>query len=141
MALTICVQWFNIGCGVSTHHKQGYWRLEVPRNSHLSTSPPYAVEEAVRRLGANLRTARLRRNLTMSDLASKIGVDRHVVGDAEGGKLTTGVAVYAGLLWAMDMLGPMDARADPRSDSEGLALARDGERARARSGGGLSDDF
>lgn len=113
----------------------------MPRRSHLSASPPYAVEDAVKRLGANLRTARLRRNLTMSDLASKIGVDRHVVGDAESGKLTTGVAVYAGLLWAMDMLGHMDSLADPMADSEGLALALDAGRERARSGVGLSDDF
>ena len=113
----------------------------MPRPSHLSASPPYAVEETIKRLGANLRTARLRRNLTMSDLASKIGIDRHIVGDAESGKLTTSVAVYAGMLWAMDLLNHMDAVADPRADSEGLTLAKDGERERARSGGGLSDDF
>lgn len=77
----------------------------------------------------------------MSDLASKIGIDRHIVGDAESGKLTTSVAVYAGLLWAMDLLNHMDTVADPRADGEGLALAKNGERERARSGGGLSDDF
>lgn len=113
----------------------------MPRHSHLSASPPYAVEEAIKRLGANLRTARLRRNLTMAELASKIGVDRHIVADAENGKLTTSVAVYAGLLWSMDLLGHLGQVADPSADSEGMTLAMEGERERARSGGGLSDDF
>lgn len=36
-------------------------------------APPYPVEQTIKRLGVNLRTARLRRNLTIQDVAEKIG--------------------------------------------------------------------
>lgn len=113
----------------------------MPPRSSFTTSPPLAVEHALRRLGANLKTARLRRNLSHADLASKLGVDRHVIADAENGKLTTGVGIYVGLLWAMDLLPSLAQVADPRTDEVGLALSSLDERERARSGGGPSNDF
>ena len=70
----------------------------------LLTAPPYAVEQTLKRLGANLRTARLRRNLTLDDMASRIGTGTRAVADAEKGKPSTGIAVYAAMLWALDLL-------------------------------------
>jgi len=113
----------------------------MPPRSQLSEAPPYAVEEAIRRLGANLRTARLRRNITLADMAAKLGVSRFVVADAEKGKTTTNVAVYVGMLWAMNMLDHLAPVADPAHDDEGLALSVFDERERARRKGGLSNDF
>ncbi|OKO70758.1 helix-turn-helix transcriptional regulator [Bradyrhizobium sp. AS23.2] len=113
----------------------------MPPRSQFTTSPPRAVEDALKRLGANLKTARLRRNLTHTDLASKLGVDRHVIADAESGKLSTGVGVYVGMLWSMDLLDAIEQVADPRADEVGLALSGLDERERARSGGGPSNAF
>jgi transcriptional regulator with XRE-family HTH domain len=113
----------------------------MPPRSALTTAPPAAVEDALRRLGNNLRTARLRRNLSLADLATKMGVDRHVVADAEGGKVGTSVGVYVGMLWALNLLQSLAAVADPRSDEEGLALSGLDERERARMGGGPSNAF
>ena len=107
----------------------------------LSGAPPYAIERAVRLLGANLKTARLRRNLTQEDMASRLGVSRYVVADAENGKLTTGVGVYVGLLWSLGLLDQLAPVADPSNDEEGLALASAEERERSRSPGMISNDF
>jgi transcriptional regulator with XRE-family HTH domain len=107
----------------------------------LTTAPPYAVEQALKRLGANLRTARLRRNLTIEDVAQKIGTGPKPVADAEKGKPSTSVAVYIALLWAYGLLTPMDAVADPASDKEGLALSTQRERARTRGRQELDSDF
>ncbi len=107
----------------------------------LLTAPPYPVEKAIKRLGKDLRTARLRRNLTISDVAEKIGTGPRAVSDAEKGKVSTGIAVYTALLWAYDLLRPMDSLADPATDQEGLALANSWERQRARDMMGLDDDF
>lgn len=107
----------------------------------LVTAPPYPVEQAVKRLGANLRTARLRRNLTIDDVAQKIGTGPRAVADAEKGKLSSGVAVYAALLWTYDLLGPFSDLADPASDEEGLLLLETRERARARETEELDRDF
>jgi len=113
----------------------------MAKKNPLLTTPPYAVEQALKTLGANLRTARLRRNLTSQDVADKIGTGPRAVSDAEKGKLSTGIAVYAALLWAFDLVGQMEALADPAKDKEGQALASSRERARARQSGEIDNDF
>ena len=107
----------------------------------LLTAPPYAVEQTLKRLGANLRIARLRRNLTIADMGQKIGAGQRAVADAEKGKPSTGIAVYAAMLWALDLIGHMADVASPEKDEEGQALALSRERARARPKAGLDNDF
>jgi transcriptional regulator with XRE-family HTH domain len=107
----------------------------------LIVAPPYPVEQAIKRLGANLRTARLRRNLTIDDVAQKIGTGPRAVMDAERGKPSTGIAVYVALLWVYDLLGPLTEIAEPARDAEGQALALARERSRARTTEELDSDF
>lgn len=107
----------------------------------LTQTPPYPVEQAIRRLGANLRTARLNRNLTIEEVASKIGAGPRAVTAAEQGKISTGIAVYTALLWVYDLLNPMSELADPARDEEGLALSMRRERARSRKPEELDNDF
>ncbi|GMQ76235.1 MAG: hypothetical protein BMS9Abin01_1503 [Gammaproteobacteria bacterium] len=113
----------------------------MTRKNTLTSAPPYAVEQALKRLGANLRTARLRRNLTIEDVAEKIGTGRRAVMDAEKGKGSTSAAVYIALLWACDLLDQMNDIADPALDEEGLSLSLSKDRARARAKEGLDNDF
>jgi transcriptional regulator with XRE-family HTH domain len=113
----------------------------MARKNVLTSSPPYPVEQALRRLSANLRTARLRRNLSIEDVAQKIGTGRRAVLDAEKGKASTSAAVYLALLWAYDLLTPMETIADPASDREGIALSAQRERARGSTPQELDSDF
>ena len=113
----------------------------VARNT-LLTAPPYPVEETLRRLGAHLRRARLRRNLTIASVAGKIGTGPRAVADAEKGKGSTGIAVYMALLWAYGLLNQMAPVADPVRDEHGRILASVQERSRARSSDGdMDSDF
>lgn len=105
----------------------------------LTQAPPYAVEKAIKRLGKNLRTARLRRNLTIEEVSEKIGTGPRAISDAEKGKISTSIAVYTALLWAYDLLSPMEELADPALDEEGLNLSPLKERARAKEG--LDNEF
>lgn len=98
----------------------------------LLRAPPYAVEQTIKNLGVNLRTARLRRNLTIAEVAEKIGAGPRAVADAEKGKASTSIAVYMALLWALDLLSQMDEVADLTKDEEGQTLALARERKRAR---------
>lgn len=107
----------------------------------LTQAPPYPVEKAIRNLGANLRTARLRRNLTIQEVGEKIGTGPRAVSDAEKGKISTGIAVYTALLWAYDLLGPMNELADPALDEEGLSLSLTKDRARGRAKEELDNEF
>jgi transcriptional regulator with XRE-family HTH domain len=113
----------------------------MAQTNTLTQAPPYAVEKAIKRLGQNLRTARLRRNLTIEEVGEKIGTGPRPVADAEKGKPTTAMAVYVALLWTYDLLGPWDELADPSEDMEGLSLADTRERARTQTSKDLDDDF
>jgi transcriptional regulator with XRE-family HTH domain len=110
------------------------------RNSLLA-APPYPVEQALKRLGGNLRIARLRRKQTLEEVAEKIGTGVRAVRDAEAGKASTGIAVYIALLWLYDLIQPFEEIADPLKDREGLALASAKENLRARRSVGLDNDF
>jgi len=111
------------------------------RNKLLAT-PPYAVERALKRLGTNLRTARLRRNLTVEQVAEKIGTGPRAVSAAEKGNASTGIAVFTALLWTYGLLDPFAELADPAGDEEGQALALSREPSRATGAAGeLDDDF
>ena len=46
------------------------------KRSGITESPPAAVEDALARLGRNLRTARLRRRLRIQDVADRLGASR-----------------------------------------------------------------
>lgn len=96
----------------------------MTRISKISEAPPAAVEEALVRLGRNIRTARLRRKLTREELAGRIGVSRKVLAQIEEGKPTTAVAAYLGALWALGLLNQLRNVADPDRDEEGKTLER-----------------
>jgi transcriptional regulator with XRE-family HTH domain len=102
---------------------------------------PVQVERALEELGYNIRKARVRRNISLKDMADRLGVHRSVLSDVENGKPGTSIAAYAGMLWAMDLLPDLQAVADPEHDSHGLALASHEERERASSSRGMDNDF
>ncbi len=107
----------------------------------LVTATPYAVEHAIKEVGNNLRTARLRRKQTIEEVAEKIGAGPRAVRAAESGKPSTGIAVYAALLWTYGLLSPFQELANPQQDEQGLALTGVGKNARARRSRGLDNDF
>ena len=112
----------------------------VARNQLLQ-APPYPVEQALKRFGDNLRTARIRRNYTIEEVAQKIGTGPRAVMDAEKGKASTGIGVYAALLWVYDLLQPLNDVANPVKDEQGLTLSAAKEKTRVRKSAGLDSDF
>ena len=117
-----------------------HW-FAMSKKSHLLEALPFPVEETLKRLGADLRTARTRRGLTIQAAADKVGVSRFAVMDAERGKPSTGIAIYLAMLWAYDLLDKIAGAIDPASDHIGLALMRADQKKRVRPAETLSDDF
>ncbi|GAB7140774.1 hypothetical protein RsTz2092_07270 [Deferribacterales bacterium RsTz2092] len=95
----------------------------MPQTNKLFQTPPYAVEDSLRRIGLNLRIARKRRKLTIAQVAEKIGAGVRAISDAEKGKPSTAISVYIALLWAYDLLCDIKDVASPLKDVEGLHLA------------------
>jgi ribosome-binding protein aMBF1 (putative translation factor) len=113
----------------------------MPRVSKISKSPPAAVEDVLKRLGRNIRIARLRRKLSREELAERIGLSRYVLADIEKGKPTTAIAAYLGALWALGLIRDMQEVADPDHDQEGKILERARSPKTAPKRKTIDDDF
>lgn len=101
------------------------------RNALLSALP-YPVEKSLKKLGSDLKTARVRRRLTTEDVAQKIGASRFAIAQAEKGRASTTIAIYAALLWTYGLIDRLGDIIDPAKDEEGLTLSRHRETTRAR---------
>ncbi len=113
----------------------------MPRVSKISKSPPAAVEDILNRLGRNIRTARLRRKLSMEELAERVGISRYGLADLEKGKPTTAIAAYLGALWVLGLIRDMREVADPDRDEEGKILERARSPKTAPKRKTIDDDF
>lgn len=85
---------------------------------------PAAVESILKELGKNIKTARLRRKLRLTDLAEKIGISRYLMSDIEKGKPTASIGAYFCALWALGLTQQLRQIADPDLDLEGKTLER-----------------
>ena len=94
----------------------------MPNRSRIQSSPPGAVADALKKVGSNIKIARLRRKLRIEDVAQRLGVSRFTVADVEKGKPGASMAAYAGALWALGLLEGLEELADPDNDDEGKAL-------------------
>ena len=110
----------------------------MSNKASLFKNPPYALEQHLVQLGQELRTARVRRNLTIADVAEKINTNARTVSDAEKGKISTGIGVYYALLWTYGLLDQMSFRDD---EGERLASFREKKNAYTRASGELDNDF
>lgn len=111
------------------------------RTNKLQQAPPYEVEQSIKQLGENLRIARIRRNFTIESAAERIGTGPRAVMDAEKGKPSTGLVVYAALLWLYNQVDQLQDLADPTNDEEGLVLESRRARKRVRNRRGLDSNF
>lgn len=83
--------------------------------------PTMAVVRALRRLGSDLRVARLKRRLPMRVIAERAGISRATLQRVERGDAGVGAGVYASVLHALGLLSDLDVVADPLRDEVGQA--------------------
>lgn len=97
-------------------------KINMTKHNIFLKSPPAAVEQNLLRLGRNIRTARLRRMMRLSDLADRVGISRYTMSDVEKGKPSVSIAAYVGALWVLGLIDELRDIADPDHDTEGKAL-------------------
>jgi hypothetical protein len=113
----------------------------MSRRNAITTAPLREVEQVLKTFGANLRTSRLARNLSIEAAAAKIGVGYRAVAAAEAGKPTAAIGIYFSLLWTYDLLEPAKALADPILDPLVQRAAKSRVRAYPSMKGELDNDF
>lgn len=88
-------------------------------NRSVPTYPRYA--RLAQGLGERIRTARLRRGLSATEMSERIGVSRVTLDHLERGELTIGLGVLVRALGVLGLDGDLDKLAD--NDELGRRLA------------------
>lgn len=96
--------------------------------------PPMSVGLSLARFGQNIRTARLRRAMSVEMLASLLGIHRTTVTRMEAGGPEVSIGHYANALFHLGLGAPLGTLAEPEADYIGLQheLRRLPKRVRAR---------
>lgn len=102
-----------------------------PSNAHARLSD--AAGRSLTELGARLQRARLLRNWTQAQTASKAGLSPSSIKKVEAGSAHVTVAAYVALLDVFGLPNAFDRVLADGDDTLGEALSRTGGRQRARS--------
>ncbi len=103
--------------------------------------PPRAVAESLADWGKAIRTARIRRQWRLADLASKAGVSESTMQSVEHGAPGVGAAAYVSAMWALGLLGLVAPLLDESADAAGVLLEGKRRNTRVRAPRDLDDDF
>jgi hypothetical protein len=87
-----------------------------------SPNTPMPVLRALRKLGGDIRDARLRRRIPVAILAERASISRTTLNRIEKGDPAASLGNYATVLFALGMIDRLAEVADARHDSVGLEL-------------------
>src|SRR5258705_7995742 len=94
--------------------------MSKPSNANFILPAP--AVRALKKLGADLRVARERRDESLRSWAARMNVSVPTLQRAEKGDPSVGMGVYATALWLLDKSIQLGELADPRTDEKALAL-------------------
>ncbi len=84
--------------------------------------PSFAVEEALRTLGSNIKTARLRRRLPQSVVAERSGISLNTLSKIENGDCGVSIGNVAAVLQSLGDQAPFASIFASETDTTGLML-------------------
>lgn len=91
------------------------------KSAVADTLPP-RIRRSLVKLGADLTTARKKRNLTAMMMAERLGVAKSTYLRVEKGDPTVSMGVYAMVLFVLGFGDALGEIVDPRRDDQGLLL-------------------
>jgi len=83
---------------------------------------PIPVKSALRKLGGDIRDARLRRRIPVAVMSQRAFISRTTLVKLEKGDPGVAMGTYAAVLFALGMIDRLRDLASARSDEVGLAL-------------------
>jgi len=100
----------------------------------MSIRKPLPIEatERIRELGHRVRLARIRRGMSIAEVAAKAGINRNTLNALELGKHGVAMGAYIAVLWALGLDKTLDGVAHPDSDTHGKTLEASRRPARVR---------
>ena len=98
----------------------------------IKSTPPTQAMERTKELGYRVRLARIRRGLSIAEVADKAGINRNTLNALELGKSGIALGAYVTILWALGLDKTLDAVAHPDADIHGKTLEASRRPARVR---------
>ena len=95
-------------------------------------SMPLAAAARIEELGHRLRLARIRRGMSIVEVAAKAGINRNTLNALELGKRGVAMVAYVTVLWALGLERTLDGVAHPDTDIHGKTLEASRRPARVR---------
>ncbi len=83
---------------------------------------PVPVQRALRKLGGDMRDARLRRRIPTKIMAERASISRTTLNKVEKGAPGVSLGIYATVLFVLGMVNRLAELADVTTDTMGLAL-------------------
>ena len=102
---------------------------------------PSEAVERVKELGHRVRVARVRRGLSIAEVAAKAGINRNTLNALELGKPGIALGAYVTVLWALGLDKTLDAVAHPDADLHGKTLEASRRPARVRKSQKPKNDY
>jgi len=92
------------------------------KTSRTSAVVPMPVRRALRKLGSDIRDARLRRRIPVAVAAERASIGRSTLNRVEKGDPTVALGIYATVLFVLGLVDRVGELADARNDATGLQL-------------------
>jgi transcriptional regulator with XRE-family HTH domain len=77
---------------------------------------PYSVQRELNKLGDDIRKARIRRKLTMKELAERAFISENTLASVQKGKASVAMGIYARVLALLGITGGIGMLADLSTD-------------------------
>lgn len=90
--------------------------------SHIYKGLPLPVQRVLRKLGRDIRDARLRRRIPTTIMAERASVSRTTLNKVEKGDPGVSLGIYATVLFVLGLADRLGDLADIRTDTVGLEL-------------------
>jgi len=87
-----------------------------------STKLPLPVQRALRKLGGDIRDARLRRRIPTKIMADRASISRTTLNKVEKGEPGVSLGIYATVLFVLGLHDRLAELADIKTDTVGLEL-------------------
>ena len=105
------------------------------------SSIPAEVSDRISKLGYRIRLARIRRGMSIAELAAKAGINRNTLNALELGRPGVALGTCATILWALGLDKTLEGVAHPDADMHGKTLEASRRPARVRKAQKSKDEY
>ena len=92
------------------------------RTMRKTTIFPIPVSRTLKKLGLDIKEARIRRRITAEMMVQRAGITRPTLAKVERGDPMTSIGIYAKVLFVLGLSDKLEDVADIRFDTTGLIL-------------------